>query len=211
MAASISPLGRGPYTVIAVGYTPGTLGSYGGLTVKSAGSSASQFPVNQLVRTGANQYAQGQDTITGTWVGGTDTVTVVINGHSVTYATVSGDTTNALIAAHLAAALQADATNAAIVKVTAQGNVVNIVSLTLGAAGEYTLTTSKSSTSGVTTASGALLAIPEVASFASFPADLALVQFMLRRAFVTGSGGGSGISWDPSVDAVLTDYVAYYG
>lgn len=206
---SISPLGHGPYRVTAPGYTPGSIGTYAGLLIASVGSS--QFPVSQLIRTGANPYAQGTIAITGTWVGGTDTATATINGHGVTYPTVSGDTTNALIAQHLAAAINADATDKAIVVANAEGNLVNITSLVAGAAGEYSLAASKSSTSGVVTASGAALVIPEAPGFQAFPNDLSIVQFMLRRAFVTGSGGGSGITWDASVDAVLTDYVAYFG
>jgi hypothetical protein len=208
---SISPLGHGPYRVTAPGYVPGSISSYAGLLIASSGSSASQFPLSQLIRTGANPFAQGTIAITGTWVGGTDTATATINGHAVTYDTVSGDTTNSLIAQHLAAAINADSTDKAIVFANAEGNVVNITALTPGAAGEYSLAASKSSTSGVVTASGAALVLPEAPGFQSFPNDLTLVQFMLRKAFVTGSGGGSGIQWDPSVDAVLTDYVAYYG
>jgi|ERR1700677_345069 len=211
MSTSISPLGHGPYKVSAVGYTAGTLSSYAGLTVQSVGSSASQFPVSQLVKTGANAFARARAELGGTWATD-DTATGTINGHATTYETLAGSPTPTSLALGLAAAINADGTSSLIVKATAIGDLVEVQALTAGATGEYTFTVSKSSTSGTIVASSDELVIDNPANaYQAFPNDLTLVQLMLRKAFVTGSGGGSGITWDATVDAVLSDYVAQYG
>lgn len=79
-------------------------------------------------------------------VGGTpstsNTVVITINGHAVTYTLVSGDTTNTITATHVAAALNADSTDTAIITATASGAVVTIVAKASGLPGQYSLTSS---------------------------------------------------------------------
>jgi hypothetical protein len=202
----ISPLGVGPYKVIATGYVPGTLSSYGGLTIVNVSNDVP--PLSQLVATGGSGFAKARVELGGTLTP-IDTLTVTINGHGVTYAVVSGDTTLAILATHIAAAINADSTDLAIVKAKAIGNDIQIEALLPGAVGQYSLAVTKSGGATETiTASADELIVTQNAASDSFPEDLALVQFMLRKAFVLGSGGGSGIKWDKSVDAVVNDYLA---
>jgi len=86
-------------------------------------------------------YAVGTVAIGGSFSTG-NTVTVTINGHPVVYTLVSGDTTSTLVAAHVAAAIGADSTDAAIVTATPNAATIKITSLLPGAVGNYSLTAS---------------------------------------------------------------------
>lgn len=86
-------------------------------------------------------YASGTLTIAGTPATG-NTVVTTINSHAVTYTLISGDTTTALVATHVAAAINADSTDLLIVLAAAVGSVVTITSLTLGKTGQYSFSTS---------------------------------------------------------------------
>lgn len=207
--ANNSPLGYGPFTIFALGYTKGNLASYTGLTVRGQGVSA--IAISQLFATGVNQLASGTVTIGGAFITN-DTVTVTINGHGVTYTVVAGTAgNNAAIAAAVAAAINADATDGPIVEAQAEGTIVSIQSKTAGVTGQYTLAASKSSTSGTATASGANLVSQTGLAYQSFPNDLTLAQVACRNAGNQNLQAGGGLFIDQSVDNVLIDYLNLLG
>lgn len=113
--------------------------------------------IGALVAPGA--FAAGQITIAGVIHIG-DTINVTINGHALAagYVVATGDTF-AGIAEGVARLIADDATDAGIVSVSTQGLVINVVALTAGATGAYTLTTAVTGGSNTTTAtaSGAAL------------------------------------------------------
>jgi hypothetical protein len=86
-------------------------------------------------------FASGTITLGGT-PATSNTVVPRINGHATTYTLVSGDTTTALTATHLAAAINADGTNSPLVLATAALSVVTITALAQGAPGALTLSVS---------------------------------------------------------------------
>lgn len=117
----------------------------------SAGSGgASEFPVATI-----EGAAVGTVTIGGT-TGSGPTATVTIGGNPVTYTYVSGDTTTTLAATHVAAAINANGADSAVVTATSATNVVTITAKSNGAAGMLSL--ASSATGGATAvASGAEL------------------------------------------------------
>lgn len=116
----------------------------------------SSSPTAQLPATSSNSVSGfGNISLTGTWVGGTDTITPVIGGVSHQYNTVAGDTTLTTFAINLAANINTQF--AGTVTAAAQGTQVNINAVATGAASNLTLTVTVSSASGLATASGATL------------------------------------------------------
>jgi len=202
-----SPLGVGPLIVKAIGYVKGTLGTYAGLTVISV-SGGNRFPISQLIATAVNQFAKATGEAGGTWALN-DTATATINGHATVYTAGASPTPTSVIAG-LAAAINADSTSKLIVKATALGNVLTVRSLNAGATGEYTFVLTKSS-SGTLVASNDELQVGQGEPGAGLPADLSLVRHMTRNAVALGSGGGSGVTYDQTVDNAVIDYVTQYG
>jgi len=138
---------------------------------------------------GTANHASGTITIAGTWVPATDDATVVIGGHSTTYDTVSGDTTNPLIAQHIAEALQANPLVAAVATFEVISNVIHITAIEAGSPGELSLTCSTASSLGTITASAADLAFGAVS--ATFLAgDEGLWTNAITVKFGTGSTSG---------------------
>jgi ribosomal protein S9 len=101
-------------------------------------------------------YATGTITIGGTPATG-NTVITTINGNPVTYTLVGGDTTTALVATHVAGAINANGTNAAKVTATSTGPIVTITPLVKGVPGNYSLTVSVTGGGVTATASAARL------------------------------------------------------
>jgi len=98
-------------------------------------------------------YAFATNTIGGTPATG-NTVVTTINSHAVTYTLVGGDTTTTLVATHVAAAINADSTDAAIVLATASGSVVTVTALAQGSGGQYSFSVSVTGGGVTATASG---------------------------------------------------------
>jgi hypothetical protein len=104
----------------------------------------------------ANAHATG--TVGGTFATN-DTLTTTIAGHAVLYTVVAGDTTDALIATHVAAAINANTTVNKLVIASAAGAVVTVTAIADGVAGNaITFACTKVSSAGTYTASGADLA-----------------------------------------------------
>ncbi len=147
-------------------------------------------PATLDVTSGTADHASGSVTVGGTWVGGTDVANVTIDGHEVTYDTVSGDTTTALIAQHLGAAIQNDATVGPLVNVSVTGSVITITAVVEGATGEYTLTVSKTSSSGTLTASGSTLVYAGAVAATFTAGDEGTWTNGITVKFTTGSTSG---------------------
>lgn len=128
-----------------------------------------------------------------------DTFTATINGTSVTYTVVSGDTTLLIIATHFAAAINANATVSPLLYAVASSGTpgqVNLSARQSGSAGFLSLAVSKVSTHGTIAKSGTALTLAVgPASVASTAAVLGGGNFVTVTA-PAYSGLGTGVKVD---------------
>jgi hypothetical protein len=166
--------------------TASNIGGASGLVGVVVGA---KTPGTLVISGGTGDFATGTVTVGGTWATG-DVANITLSGHLATYTTLVGDTTDALIAQHLAAALQTVITaNSIAAQVQVIGAAIHITSTVSGTPGELTLTATKTSTSGTITASGAALAFGSVA--ATFTAgDEGTWTNAITVAFATGTSTG---------------------
>lgn len=152
------------------------------------------FPYSLAISTPIQDYATSSIPIGGT-TGAGPTVTVTINGTAVTYTYVAGDTSTALAAQHIAAAVNANATLSALVSATSSSSNVVVTALAANEAGMFPIAVS---TTGGATASVAygLMDLPNSVvprySFA-WPTDTG------SRSFYAGIACGC----DPQTKATL--------
>ncbi len=167
-----------------------TAANVGGASGFVACVAGTKTPATLDISTGTADHASGTITVGGTWVGGTDVANVTIDGHETTYDTVSGDTTNALIAQHLASAIQANSMLDGLVTVTVNANVITVTAVAEGTEGEYSFTATKTSASGTLTASSATLAFADVVSATFESGDAGTWNNSITVAFATGTTSG---------------------
>jgi hypothetical protein len=111
-----------------------------------------------LLAEGGSTKAHATGTVGGTFATN-DTLTTTIAGHAVVYTVLAGDTTDALIAQHVAAAINANTSVNTLVVATYSGAVVTVTAIADGVAGNsIAFACTKASAAGTYTASGANLA-----------------------------------------------------